>query len=363
MKRSEYIKYLWLLVLAIPPLAVLVLLREEAFRFEHKDYLWLLWAVVPVLLLFLYFQYWRSSSLAKFGNSSLLSQLTPDVSFNKHLIKFILLTLAYEFMIIGFANPQVGTKQEKVKRQGIDVFIAMDVSNSMLSEDVKPNRLMRAKNFVSNFIDELHNDRLGMIVFAGRAYMQMPLTVDYSAGRMYLKTINTNLIPTQGTNIAEAVNMARENFVQEDNKHKALIIITDGEDNEGGTDEAIAEAVKQGVKIFTIGVGTDNGGPIPVGSDFKRDESGNIVLSKMNQPMLRELAQKGNGRYFQLGSGKDEINAIFKELGRINTKDFEEVVFTDFNDQFQVCLIIAAMLLFIEWMLSERRFSLKFLKL
>lgn len=363
MKRSEYIKYLWLLVLAIPPLAVLVLLREEAFRFEHKDYLWLLWAVVPVLLLFLYFQYWRSSSLAKFGNSSLLSQLTPDVSFNKHLIKFILLTLACEFMIIGFANPQVGTKQEKVKRQGIDVFIAIDVSNSMLSEDVKPNRLMRAKNFVSNFIDELHNDRLGMIVFAGRAYMQMPLTVDYSAGRMYLKTINTNLIPTQGTNIAEAVNMARENFVQEDNKHKALIIITDGEDNEGGTDEAIAEAVKQGVKIFTIGVGTDNGGPIPVGSDFKRDESGNIVLSKMNQPMLRELAQKGNGRYFQLGSGKDEINAIFKELGRINTKDFEEVVFTDFNDQFQVCLIIAAILLFIEWMLSERSFSLKFLKL
>jgi Ca-activated chloride channel family protein len=363
MKRSEYIKYLWLLVLAIPPLAVLVLLREEAFRFEHKDYLWLLWAVVPVLLLFLYFQYWRSSRLAEFGNSSLLSQLTPDVSFNKRLIKFILLTLAYEFMIIGFANPQVGTKQEKVKRQGIDVFIAMDVSNSMLSEDVKPNRLMRAKNFVSNFIDELHNDRLGMIVFAGRAYMQMPLTVDYSAGRMYLKTINTSLIPTQGTNIAEAVNMARENFVQEDNKHKALIIITDGEDNEGGTDEAIAEAVKQGVKIFTIGVGTDNGGPIPVGSDFKRDESGNIVLSKMNQPMLRELAQKGNGRYFQLGSGKDEINAIFKELGRINTKDFEEVVFTDFNDQFQVCLIIAAILLFIEWMLSERKLSLKFLKL
>lgn len=363
MKRSEYIKYLWLLVLAIPPLAVLVLLREEAFRFEHKDYLWLLWAVVPVVLLFLYFQNWRSRSLAKFGKSSLLSQLTPDVSFNKHILKFILLTLAFEFMVIGFANPQVGTKQEKVKRQGIDVFIAMDVSNSMLSEDVKPNRLMRAKNFVSNFIDELHNDRLGMIVFAGRAYMQMPLTVDYSAGRMYLKTINTNLIPTQGTNIAEAVNMARENFVQEDNKHKALIIITDGEDNEGGTDEAIAEAVKQGVKIFTIGVGTDNGGPIPVGSDFKRDEGGNIVLSKMNQPMLRELAQKGNGRYFQLGSGKDEINAIFKELGRINTKDFEEVVFTDFNDQFQVCLIIAAVLLFVEWMLSERRFSLKFLKL
>ncbi|HLP50305.1 MAG TPA: VWA domain-containing protein [Chitinophagales bacterium] len=360
MKRSDYIKYLWLLLLALPPVAVLILLREEAFRFEHKEYLWVLWAVVPMLLLFLYFQNWRSRNLAKFANSSLLGQLTPDVSFNKHLLKFILLSLAFQFIVIGFANPQVGTKQEKVKRQGIDVFIAIDVSNSMLSEDIKPNRLMRAKNFISNFIDELHNDRLGMIVFAGRAYLQMPLTVDYSAGRMYLKTVNTNLMPTQGTNIAEAVNMARENFVKEDNKHKALIIITDGEDNEGGTDEAIADAVKEGVKVFTIGVGTDNGGPIPVGSDFKRDESGNIVLSKMNQPMLRELAAKGNGKYFQLGSGKDEINAIFKELGRINTKDFEEVVFTDFNDQFQICLIIAAVLLLIEWFVSERKLRFKF---
>ena len=360
LKRSDYIKYLWLLLLAIPIGTVLILLREEAFRFEHKEYLWLLAAVAPMLVLFLLFQNWRKKNLDRFANSSLLAQLTPDISFNKHLLKFILLSLAFEFMVIGFANPQVGTKQEKVKRQGIDVFIAMDVSNSMLSEDIKPNRLMRAKNFVSNFIDELHNDRLGMIVFAGRSYMQMPLTVDYSAGRMYLKTVSTNLIPTQGTNIAEAVNMARENFVQGDNKHKALIIITDGEDNEGGADEAIADAVKEGVKVFTIGVGTDNGGPIPVGSDFKRDETGNIVLSKMNQPMLRDLAAKGNGKYFQLGSGKDEINAIFKELGRINTKDFEETIFTDFDDQFQICLIIAAVLLLIEWVLSEKKFSFKF---
>lgn len=360
MKRSDYIKYLWLLILAIPIGTVLILLREEAFRFEHKEYLWLLAAVAPMLILFLLFQNWRKKNLDRFANSSLLAQLTPEISFNKHLLKFILLSLAFEFMVIGFANPQVGTKQEKVKRQGIDVFIAMDVSNSMLSEDIKPNRLLRAKNFISNFIDELHNDRLGMIVFAGRAYMQMPLTVDYSAGRMYLKTINTNLVPTQGTNIAEAVNMARENFVQNDNKHKALIIITDGEDNEGGVDEAIADAVKEGVKVFTLGVGTDNGGPIPVGSDFKRDEGGNIVLSKMNQQMLRDLAAKGNGKYFQLGSGKDEITAIFKELGRINTKDFEETVFTDFDDQFQVCLIVAALLLLAEWFLSERKFSLKF---
>ena len=316
--------------------------------------------MVPVTILFLLFQNWRTKNLNRFANSSLLEQLTPEISFDKHLVKFILLALAFEFIVIGFANPQVGTKQEKVKRQGIDVFIALDVSNSMLSEDIKPNRLMRAKNFISNFIDELHNDRLGIIVFAGRSYMQMPLTVDYSAGRMYLKTINTNLVPTQGTDIAEAVNMARENFVQGENKHKALIIITDGEDNEGGVDDAVADAVKEGVKVFTIGVGTDNGGPIPVGSDFKRDESGNIVLSKMNQQMLRDIAQKGNGKYFQLGSGKDEINAIFKELGRINTKDFEELVFTDFDDQFQWCLAIAAVFLLVEWFVSERKFRFKF---
>jgi Ca-activated chloride channel homolog len=360
MKRSDYIKYLWLLLLALPIAVVMILLREEAFRFQHKEYLWALGAIPPMIILFLFFQNWRSKNLARFANSSLLQQLTPDISFNKHLLKFILLALAFEFIVIGFANPQVGTKQEKVKRQGIDVIVALDVSNSMLSEDVKPNRLLRAKNFISNFIDELHNDRLGIIVFAGRAYMQMPLTVDYSAGRMYLKTINTHLIPTQGTNVGEAINMARQNFVEGENKSKALIIITDGEDNEGGVDDAIAEAVQEGVKIFTIGVGTDNGGPIPVGSDFKRDESGNIVLSKMNQPMLRDIASKGKGRYFQLGSGKDEINAIFKELGRIGTKDFEELIFTDFNDQFQWCLAIAAVLLLIEWFLSERKFSLKF---
>jgi len=330
------------------------------FRFEHIEYLWLLLALVPVLILFLLFQRWRSQGLKSFGKTNLVMQLIPDFSKGKQVLKFVLLSLAYSFIVLGFANPQIGTKQEKVKRNGIDVIIAMDVSNSMLSEDIKPNRLLRAKNFVSNFIDELHNDRLGMIVFAGRAYLQMPLTVDYSAARMYLKSLSPGLIPTQGTNFAEAVDLARKSFVQGENRHKALIIITDGEDNEGGAEEEIAAAVKEGLKVFTIGVGTDNGGPIPFGNDFKRDEDGNIVLSKMNQDMLRDLAAKGNGKYFRLGSGNEEINAIFKELGRIGTKEFEEMVFTDFDDQFQWCLAIAALLLLIDWWISERKFSFKF---
>lgn len=353
-------KSLWILVLLLPIAAVLVLLREEAFRFEHKQYLWLLAFVIPAAALFFFYQNWKERKMEVFSNQDLHSSLARGVSFGRELIKFLLIALALEFIVIGFANPQVGTRQEKVKRKGIDVMIALDVSNSMMSEDVKPNRLLRAKNFVSNFIDELKNDRLGMIVFAGKAYQQMPLTVDYSAANMYLKSINTNLAPTQGTDIAEAINLAVEAFPKEDEgKSKALIIITDGEDNEGGTEEAIAEAVKSGVKIFTLGVGTDNGGPIPQGNDFKRDESGNIVLSKMNQQMLRQIATEGKGKYFQLGSGKDEIDAILKELGGISKREMEEMVFTDFDDQFVWCLLIAALLLVFEWFITERKWILK----
>ncbi len=354
--KNKAIVNLWLLLLLIPISIVLVLLQEQAFRFEHKIYLWLLAGIIPALLLFFVYQNWKQKKQSAFAAEPLFSQLATGISYGRQVFKFLLLMLAYELVVIGFANPQIGTRQEKVKRKGIDVMIAIDVSNSMMSEDVKPNRLMRAKNFVSNFMDELKNDRLGMIVFAGKAYQQMPLTVDYSAGNMYLKSINTNLAPTQGTDIAEAITLAMEAFPEEDEgKSKALIIITDGEDNEGGTDEAIAAAVKSGVKLFTLGVGTDNGGPIPIGNDFKRDESGNIVLSKMNPQMLREIADKGNGKYFQLGSGKDEIDAILRELGGISKKEMEELVFTDYDDQFFWCLLLALIFLLTEWFIPEKK--------
>lgn len=330
------------------------------FRFEHIEYLWLLSALLPFIALFVWYMWWRKNAMLKFASSGLMSELAKDASSSKQILKFVLLSLAFVFVVLGFANPQIGTKQEKVKREGIDVIIALDVSNSMLAEDIKPNRLMRAKNFIGNFIDELHNDRLGMIVFAGRAYLQMPLTVDYSAGRMYLKSINTNMVPTQGTAIGEAVNLARQSFAKGDNKSKALIILSDGEDNEDGAESAIEDAAKEGIKVFTIGVGSANGGPIPYGTDFKRDNENNIVLTKLNQAMLKDLAGKGKGKFFMLGSGKEEIGAIFKELGRIQTKEFEEMVFTDFDDQFQWCLAIAVLLLMVEWWISERKFSFKF---
>ncbi len=333
-------------------------------QFAHKEYLWLLLAVIPVTLLFIWFIRWRKNRIAKFGTTALVLQLIPDFSNRKQYTKFFLILLAYSFLILGFANPQIGTKQEKVKREGIDVMIALDVSNSMMSADVKPSRLERAKNFISKFIDQLKNDRLGMIVFAGNAYMQMPLTTDYSAGRMYLQTVNTNMIPTQGTNIAEAVTLAQEGFLKGEKGHKALIIITDGEDHEGSIDEAVSDAVEDGMKIFTIGIGSENGSPIPEGGDYRRDEDGNIVLSKLDDSMLKDIASKGKGKYFRLGSGNDEVEAILKELGKVNSKQYEEMVFTDFEDQFQWCLAIAAILLFAEWWLSERKskFNFNFLK-
>ncbi len=362
MQKRGYLSYLWLLVLLAPVAAALILMRETAFRFEHRTYLWGLGVIIPLQLVFVWYQIWRARKIRQIGDMRLVERLMPDYSHQMPLLKFILAVLALEFIILGFANPQIGSKQEKVKRQGIDVVVAMDVSNSMLSEDeVKISRLARTKNFVSNFIDKLHNDRLGMVVFAGRAYLQMPLTVDYSAARMYLKTVNTNLIPSQGTNLGEAINLAKQSFVQEETEHKALIIISDGEDNEGGTEEAIAEARKAGIKIFTIGVGSDKGSPIPMGNgDYKRDEEGNIVLSKMNEQMLQEVANKGGGKYYTMRNGDAEIQDILNELGGIGGKAIEDVVFTDFDDRFQWCLAAAALLLLVEWFISERRFKLQF---
>ncbi len=331
------------------------------FRFENPSLLYLLLLLIPFAVLFLLFLRWRKNKLVAFGEKSLVVMLAPQGSPSKHILKFILWSLAFVFVILGLANPQIGSKTEKVKRSGIDVMIALDVSKSMLAEDIKPNRLLRAKNFINTFIEQLNNDRLGIIIFAGHAYLQMPLTVDYSAAKLFLNTVNTDLVPTQGTDIAAAADLARESFVKGETKHKALIVITDGEDNEGGAEEAIEAAAKEGVKTFIVGLGTEKGAPIPdARGDYKRDGDGNIVLSKANFEMMEALASKGKGKAFLAGNGNEAINEIFKELGRINTKDFEEYVFTDFNDQFQWCLAIAAMLLFIEFLLSERKFKWSF---
>lgn len=330
------------------------------FRFENIAYLWFLGLLIPLILLYFLYVRWRNQGIQALGNPALVLSHMPGFSSGRLHVKAGLYFLALIFLIIALANPQLGSKMEKVKRQGIELFIALDVSNSMLSEDVQPSRLGRAKNFIQKFLDELNNDKVGFIVFAGHAYLQMPLSTDYAAARMYVRTINPSVIPTQGTAIGEAVSLGLQSFEEEKNEHKAMIVITDGEDNEGGAEEAIAEAAAAGVKIFTVGVGTDAGAPVPeirngVTSDYKRDQSGNIVMSKLNQDALRKYAEAGKGSYFLMGSGKDEIRAILSELGKIQTKELQEEVFTEFDDQYQWFLTIALLLILIDFFIPNQK--------
>jgi Ca-activated chloride channel family protein len=332
----------------------------EVTKFENITYLYALLGLLPLIGIFIFYHFWRKRNYLKLGELQLITQLAPEHSKRKHIIKFVLFVLAFIFLIIGIANPQVGTKFEKVKRSGVDIMIALDVSKSMLAEDIKPNRLDRSKQFISRLIDKLQNDRVGLIVFAGNAYLQMPITIDYSAAKLFLNNINTEMVPTQGTAIGEAIELSMQSFSKEDKKHKVMIIITDGEDHEGDDMIAAETASSEGVVVHTIGVGSPKGAPIPqyrngVQADFKRDENGNIVLSKLNETELQQIAVKGDGKYFRLASGTQEIDAVISEISSMEKKNFEERVFTDYEDQFQYFLAVALLLITLEFFISDKK--------
>ncbi len=339
-------------------------------RFENTIYFYGLIAIPIFLLLFLLMMRWRKKSLKLFGNYDLIKQLSPLLPKYKHQIKFFLFVLAFTFLILGLANLQLGSKLEKVKRSGIDIIIALDVSKSMLAEDVKPNRLLRAQRFVSKIIDGMQNDRVGLIVFAGNAYLQMPLTTDYAAAKMFLSTVNTEMVPTQGTALSDAIGQAMTAFKAGEQQHKALVIITDGEDHEADALEMAKSAASEGVSIFTVGVGSAQGAPIPIYRrntqvDFKRDKGGEIVLSKLNEVILQQISVAGNGQYIHLSGGNNDVDYLIKELGSIEKKDFEERVYTDYDDKFQYFLGVALLLLILEFLISERAsrvFDFKFLR-
>lgn len=328
-------------------------------RFEFIEHLYWLAALLPLLLAFVFFAVWKRRAIKRLGDAGLLERLMPLRSKRKPVIKFVFAFVAFAAIVVAYANPQVGKSFEKVKRSGIDVMIAVDVSKSMLAEDVKPNRMARAQQFVSRIIDELQNDRVGLIVFAGNAYLQMPLTSDKAAARLFLKTMSTEMVPTQGTAIGDAIRLAQRSFELEEEQHKSLIIITDGENHEGEAIAAAEEAAEEGIVINTVGVGDPKGAPIPVkgrsGNDFKRDKDGNIVLSKLNETMLQQLAAKGNGKYFRLNAGAEELDALLAELNTMEKKDFDEQVVTDYEDQFQYVILLAIILLTLEFLISARK--------
>jgi Ca-activated chloride channel family protein len=330
-------------------------------RFAHIEYLYVTAVVVPLVIVGFWFAFRiRRRALATFGNPLLLERLAPTAGRSKLIVKSMLLVGSLIFLGLGLANPQIGTKLEEIKREGVDVVVALDVSNSMKAEDIKPNRLESAKRNLARFIDKLQNDRIGLIVFAGESYVQLPLTTDYSAARLVLSTIDVDVVPVQGTAIGSAINLAMKSFVAGEQKHKVIVIITDGENHEDDAIQAATNARKDGVVVHTIGMGGAEGAPIPVYQNnvqagFRRDQSGNIVLTKLDEAALEQIANAGGGRYVRASNQQSELETILKEIQSMEKKEFGAKVFTEFEDRFQIFLAIAMMFLVVEFVISERR--------
>jgi len=273
-------------------------------KFAHTEYFFLLALIFVFAILYWLYSMWLKKAKRRFGDEKVIMNLMPEVSSSKPLLKFLLILLAVTFIIIGIADPQIGSKLENIKREGIDLYLVLDVSTSMLAEDIKPNRLERSKLAISTLIDKLQGDRVGIIIFAGNAYKQLPLTTDYSAAKLFLSAVDTKIVPTQGTAIGEAIELATLSFGETDH-NKAIIVITDGENHEDDAIEAATMANELGINVFTIGMGLPEGAPIPlynkygVQTGFKKDKKNTTVVTKLNEDMLRQIAAAGGGAYAQ----------------------------------------------------------------
>ncbi|HNR20870.1 MAG TPA: VWA domain-containing protein [Bacteroidia bacterium] len=332
------------------------------FRFAQQEYLLLLAAVPVFVVLYFLLRSWRKNALKKFGDNSLVLQLMPLRANTKPLVKFILITLAFVFLTVAIAGPQLGTKLEEVKHKGVDVIIALDVSNSMKAEDIKPNRLERSKQAIARLIDKLQGDRIGLIVFAGEAYVQLPITTDYGAAKLFLGSIDSDIVPTQGTAIGKAIDLAIESFAGSDsNKHnKSVIVITDGENHEDDAIEAAKEAYEKNITVHTIGMGSINGSPIPVfyngmRTGFMQDQNGQTVMTKLDENNLQQIAEAGHGKFIRATTSDDGLGIIMKEINAMQKNEFGSKMFTDYADQFQYFIAIALLLLLIEFIISEKR--------
>ena len=324
------------------------------FRFEAPIYLYLL-VLIPLLALIRFFMIRQQKKrLRKFGDLELVRQLMPDVSRFRPMVKFYLLLAALALLIVVLARPQLGTKISHEKRTGIETIICMDISNSMLAEDVTPSRLDRAKMMVENLVDHFTNDKIGLIVFAGDAFVQLPITSDYVSAKMFLSSITPDMIPTQGTDIAAAITMASHSFTHEENIGKAIIVITDGEDHEGGALEAAKEAKEKGMNTYVLGVGSPNGAPIPAGNgDYMKDNSGQTVMSALNEDMCRQLADAGSGAYIHVENNTNAQEQLDNELDKLAKKETSSTIYSDYDEQFQAVAIIVLLLLILEVCILE----------
>lgn len=327
------------------------------FRFAHPEYLYLL-LLIPVLIgVFIYTKIQKKRNITKFGNPDLLAGLMPNVSFVRPQVKFYLQLFTVLLLIIVLAQPQFGTKVEKEKRQGIEVMIALDVSNSMMAQDVQPSRLEKAKQVLSKLVDGMTNDKIGLIVFAGDAYTQLPITADYVSAKMFLSTISTQMVPRQGTAIGSAIDLAIKSFGPKSEASRAIIVITDGENHEDDAVGAAKLAAENNVLVDVIGMGKTDGSPIPIPGtmSFWKDKDGNVVVSKLNEQMCKEIANAGKGIYIHADNSNSAFRIITKELDTLAKTDIKTSVFSEYNEQFQSFALLALIILIIDFFVFERK--------
>lgn len=330
------------------------------YRLEHPEILYALFALPVFWVLFFAYQSWRKKQLKVFSDLHLITETIPLKSNHKLTLKTMLYSITYFLLVIGLANPQIGSKLQEVKREGVDLMIALDLSNSMLAEDLKPNRLEKSKRAISKLVERLHSDRIGIVVFGGEAYTQLPLTSDLSAAKMFLRTVDTDIIPTQGTNIGAAIEKSVASFDEKSAAGKAIIIITDGENHEEDAVTAARNAAEKGIKIYTVGMGTPGGVPIPAFQNgrklgYRKDQAGNSIVTKLNENMLRELATEGNGYYVRATNTDAGLNQILDDLEQLDKAEFGSSLYTDYEDRFQYFIAFALFFLLVDSFISERK--------
>ena len=329
-------------------------------QLEEKIWFWLLLLVPIIIFLFVIVQVWKRHAQNKFAHHQILKRLSPNKSHFKPILKLIMLCLAFTCLTIAMVNPKVGTKLETVKRQGVDIVFAVDVSKSMLAEDIAPNRIEKSKQLVTQIINNLASDRIGIIAYAGKAVPQLPITTDYAAAKMFLQSMNTDMLSSQGTAINEAIQLARTYFNDEEQTNRVLIIISDGEDHSDLSPDIAETAAEEGIKIFTIGVGSLKGAPIPIKQNgivlnYKKDRSGETVVTKLNEETLRAIAEEANGQYINGLNTTEVVEAIRDILNKMDKKEFEAKEFAEYKDQFQWFLLLGIFFIIIDIFLLERK--------
>ncbi len=329
------------------------------FKFENSIYFYA-FGIIPLLTLF-FFSYLnqRQKKLKQLGEAHLVNKLSPYSNLPKRVTKYVILMLALSSLILAICNLQTGSKLMEVKREGAELMVCLDVSNSMLAQDLSPNRLTRAKYALEKMIDRLEGDQLGLVIFAGEAYVQLPITSDYNAAKMFLESIGPGMVPLQGTDLAAAINKAAESFNKDKGKNKAIILITDGENHETDAIDAATAAASAGIMINTIGIGSENGVPIPliqngINKGYRKDKDGNTVITKLNSEVLKEISSKGNGVYVQATQADLGLESVLDKINELDKAQIDSKMYTDYEDQFQWFIGLSLFFLLIEFLISEK---------